>query len=353
MDFEFVLDEYFLAFYILKRKMHNESKEIRTIKESYKKNNGYKKIIGEKLLDFTVYEENDEINHLLTELISTKEFLTVYDSYTKFDKKEIAIKVLNDMIPNNNKEMTEVKNYLWDKYRLGYKKILNLDTDDALVYLKDLDCKSLIEEFIKTEEYKKLFKETKAYMQLIKKSWNENKNRINLFLRKLLKIDFSITPIVYISHPNTYKGCSFADNKIAWGHFRGEEDLNYNFIYLVHEGLHCLLPYSETATPDEASILHAIIELIADYELYSFLKGESTFEEGHKELMEYKKRIYPYWLNYVGLDTREQKERLKMDKIDINLLSKKELKNMNILQLLDFCCNKLNNESVQKTTKLN
>lgn len=348
MDFKFILDKYYLGFYILQRKMKNETKELSLIKKNYNNNIGYKKIKGEQLIDISPYVMDNDINNLLTDFIYTSEFNEIYKFFSNYDKREIAIKALNGKMPIYDYKLYEIKNYLWDKHRIGYKKIMKLYSDDVSIYLKDTDCKNVLEDFIKTNEYKKLYEETKKYMDLVQKEWQNNKNKINKFLSETLKIDFAIVPTVYITHPNSCGGCNIAKNEISWGHFRGIDDKNYNLTYLIHEGLHCLFPYDNSLTDDEINIQHTIIELISDYELYSFLSGKSTLNEGLEFLKEYKMVIYPYWLSYIGLTEKQQKERIKKDNISINHQCQENFENMNILDFFNFCCNYYNNEVAKK-----
>lgn len=317
--------------------MVKESEELSKIKYDYEKNIGYQKIIGKKLINVASYTKDSDIYYLIAEFITTEEFLKSYESYTDIDKETVAIYILKGMISLNNAKIIEIENFLWNKYQKGYKKLLELNFNDPSIYFNDLDCKKLIKAFMKTDEYQKLFDETKEYMELIKKNWSEDKEKINKFLKEILRIDINIKPTVYISHPDTCQGQNFADNKIVWGHYRGISDLNYNLVYLIHEGLHCLLPFQSDFSNEKSYILHAIIELISDYELYSFLSNKSTLNEGHNYLVEYKKAIYPYWLEYIGLTDQEKHERTKKDNVSISYSDKKALKLMNILQFLDFC----------------
>ena len=341
MDLEFILDEDYLAYFILSKKMYNEDKEIEEIKNKLYKDNtiGYKKILEEELLDVSIYLKDKNIKALIDEFINTNRFNDIYKDYSNESKEVVAIKILRDIINVNDEELVKVKDGLWFKYMDGYKTILNLTSFNVLVFLLDKDVKEVIDYLKSTDIYNKLYKETKEYLLNIKKYWENNKEFLNKYLEKVLKIDFNIKPKVYIVHPNLCEGYSI-NNEIIWGHYNGLDDPNYNLVYLTHEWLHCLLPFTEEDTDIDCNIKHSIIELISDYELYSLLKKESTLKEGHPYLEEYKKYIYPYWLRYIGLNDNKIKERLERDYVDSNdieVIEDTYLSNMNIKEFIDYC----------------
>lgn len=341
MDLEFILDEDYLAYFILSKKMYNESKEIEDIKNKlYKDNNiGYKKILEEELLDVSIYLKDNNIKVLIDEFITTDKYNEIYKDYSNESKEVVAIKILRDIIRIEDKDLIKLKDDLWYKYMDGYKSVLNLTSFNVSVFLLDNDVKEVINYLKNTDIYKKLYKETKEYLINIKKYWEANEDFINKYLEKALKIDFNIKPKVYIMHPSLCEGYSI-NNEIIWGHYKGLDDPNYNLVYLTHEWLHCLLPFTEEDTEIDCNIKHTIIELISDYELYSLLKKESTLKQGHPYLEEYKKIIYPYWLNYIGLKDNEIKVRLERDSIDsndIDVIESIDFSNINIEDFIDYC----------------
>lgn len=342
MDFDFILNDNYLAFFILNRKMFNESKKIENIKNKlYLENNlGYKKILEEEILDLSIYLKDENVKKVVDKFISTNKFNEIYKLYSNYSKEELAIKILKNFIKLNDSDLEKTKNDLWFKYKDGYYNLLNMNSFNPSIFLLDKDVTKTIQFFKTTDEFKKLYKETELYFLNVRSCWEANREKINSYLRNVLKIEFNIKPTVYISHPDTYKGYSFDNNKIAWGHYKGIEDSNYNLIYLVHEGLHCLLPFNKDDTEVSANVKHCIIELISDYELYSLLKGESTLNEGHSYLNEYKRIIYPYWLRYIGLDDYQRNQRLERDSVklsDFNDVGNIDISNMNIQQFIEFC----------------
>lgn len=348
MDFKFVLDEKNIAFNILERKMHDETIEVANYRNILGNDIGYQKIIGKELIETSIYLQDEGINKLIKEFISTKEFESIHLSYPKTSKEEIAIKLLNNMIVNDDENLDKEKDILWDKYRDSYKKIFNISFPIMNCYLQDIDITKTINNFINTKTFKKLYSETKEYKNMVEKSWQQNKANINTYLNDVLKTKIGKEIPVYIQHPNTCNGYNL-DNKIIWGHYKGIEDLNYNLCYLVHEGLHTLIPFTKQDTDISISIKHSIIELISDYELYSKLTNKSTIKEGHPYLEEYKKILYPYWLNYIGLSEAEQVERAIKDNVkNIQIVNNPKLKDQNIYEFIECCINNYHKLEEQK-----
>jgi len=345
MDLEFVLDENYLAFFVLSRTMFNESNEVKNIKDNlFAKNTlGHKKILEEELLDLTIYLKEPKIRILINEFISTKKFEEIYQLHNNDSKEVIALKILKNIINYDDEELEKLKDELWFKFIDGYHTLLNMNSFNPNIFLEDKDVIAIIDELKSTSIFKKIYKETELYFLNVKTCWEKHKLGINDFLKRILKIKFDIKPVVYITHPNAYKGYSFDNNKIVWGHYNGINDLNYNLVYLVHEWLHCLLPFEKNESEINANIKHCVIELISDYELNSLLKGKSTLNEGHSYLDDYKKIVYPYWLKYIGLDENQINKRLEKDSVEfckfseINLI---ELSNMNIYEFINFCIEK-------------
>lgn len=268
----------------------------------------------------------------------------------------LAFFILQKTMFNENKKIEKIKKELFHKNKESYQELLNINIFNYSEFSFNSNVKKLIEELKNTEEYQKLYNETKMYLLEIKKNWEYNKKNIYEYLKNTLRINIEIDMIVYIVHPFICEGYNLDNNKIIWGHYKGIEDPNYNIVYITHEILHSLIVYKDTDSDIECYIKHSIIEFISDYELYSMLKQESTLKEGHSFLEEYKSIIYPYWLNYIGLNENQIKERCKKDSIDYNKIIKVEenLTNMNIEEFINFCTkkyleiNKISNEKKYK-----
>ena len=129
MNFNFILDENYLAYFILNRKMHNESKEIEDIKKVFRSNNdvGYKKILEEDILDNKIYLSNIKIKKLIDAFILTDKFNEIYKLYQNESKYVAAIKILKNVIKIVDYEFENTKEDLWVKYMDGYRTLLNMN----------------------------------------------------------------------------------------------------------------------------------------------------------------------------------------------------------------------------------
>lgn len=129
MNFNFILDENYLAYFILNRKMHNESKEIEDIKKVFRSNNdvGYKKILEEDILDNKIYLSNIKIKKLIDAFILTDKFNEIYKLYQNESKYVVAIKILKNVIKIVDYELENTKEDLWVKYMDGYRTLLNMN----------------------------------------------------------------------------------------------------------------------------------------------------------------------------------------------------------------------------------
>ena len=101
---------------------------------------------------------------------------------------------------------------------------------------------------------------------------------------------------VYVTHPSLRNGRYWGNNKLSWGH--AEDWPNYTVVYLWHEILHSYLGYGD--------LDHAVIELIADNELRSFLSGKVYPPLlGHENLSKIKNRLLPEWRKCLASDDRD------------------------------------------------
>ncbi len=204
------------------------------------------------------------------------------------------------------------------------------------------DYQNFLELLTREEEFSIFFKELQDYAQKVIDYWEMNKAYTEKYMKEVLKTDIDISLIVYISHPYIREGRSFQNGIIAFGHYDGLEDPDYNYIYIFHESMHEVMPNDYIKwTKEQIDINHEVIELTSDYELYSRRTKQSKFTQGHPRLKEIRKQIYPYWLLYLGLTEDEIKQRMDFDNnhfdIEAYIEYKEDLSDMNIYEFRDFC----------------
>lgn len=176
--------------------------------------------------------------------------------------------------------------------------------------------KKIYQEVFKSKEFKKLYKETNDYLQLVKNQWRRNEKEALRIFRDIsgIKIPKKIIT-VYITHPKLHNGKAFPNkNLIVWGH--SEDWKNYSTVYLCHELMHILTWNKQK----NYYLMHIIIELAIDEEFRIRLNKKGIyFKEkrklvGHKNLLPLKKELLPYWKKYLagrlGKDVLELKSLL-------------------------------------------
>lgn len=212
----------------------------------------------------------------------------------------------------------EFSNKLWNISNDGYwflfnssmqdkifAKINDANFDTFFIEIKN-DIKKIFSFAFKSKEFLKLYKETKDYLELLEKEWNDKKKIIiatteEILGEKLPRIKLD----VLITHPNLRNGMAWLElNTICWGH--KESWKNYSMIYLMHEALHFVLDKKL----GKNHLTHSIIELISDNELRIRLNSEGKyFKEkdagvGHLFLHKLEKAMIPFWKKYLKNSTK-------------------------------------------------
>jgi hypothetical protein len=200
------------------------------------------------------------------------------------------------------KDIIAFQNYAWEKDKFLYdlligRFVVKPKDFQEKKYLKLLqrlkDIESYLDFLKKSKYFKKIYEQTKNYLNFCKKEWQRNYLKTIEIMTELTGIDFKKENkkfIVYITHPSLKNGFNGRDGTIAWGH--NEDWPNYSVVYLWHEILHS---YFELSDLD-----HALIELLTDNELRVRLNGGKYPPfVGHENLEKLKYKILPYWKKYL------------------------------------------------------
>jgi hypothetical protein len=145
-----------------------------------------------------------------------------------------------------------------------------------------------------TPEYKKLFNQTKDYLELCRTQWQKNLDKTSSIIGELTGLDLNRQFTIIITHPSLRNGYSLGQINnsytIDWG--TSEEWPNYITVYLWHEILHSYFEMNDST--------HALIQLITDNELLTRLNGGKYPPfEGHSNLIPRMKSILPKWQEYL------------------------------------------------------
>ena len=213
------------------------------------------------------------------------------------------------------------KEIYWTMETIFIDSFLNNKQNFEQTFLKTaLRLKKIYEEIIRSQEFKRLYKETYQYLKFVENQWQKNEKKVFKIIEDLSGIKIPQKQItIYITHPRLKNGRMIRDkNIILWGH--SEDWKNYSTIYLCHELMH-ILTENKYKNPE---LMHAIIELLADNELRIRLnKKGNYFKEGkiaigHEYLKPLEKRILKYWKQY--LEGKNEKNIFEFE----NFLLKKE-----------------------------
>lgn len=228
------------------------------------------------------------------------------------------------VIISTSKMPTELANYLWNKYRLSYQ-ILQKD-----LHSTEID-NNIILELQQQKYFKTCYTEADQNLQRIQHSWTKNKDKINLFLSKVFKKDFTLNVTAIIVSPTLNCGRNIGDNQFIWGHVNGVNDNNYDLVYLVHESLHSYF--------EKNDLTHTIIENIADIELAIFLNKTNSYE-GHPDLKPMHIKILPFWNLYLNKGKTEIERENKINNISYDIKDfekyRTKISRMNIDEFVEF-----------------
>ena len=229
------------------------------------------------------------------------------------------------VIISTSKMPTELANYLWNKYRLSYQ-ILQKD-----LHSTEID-NNIILELQQQKYFKTCYTEADQNLQRIQHSWTKNKDKINLFLSKVFKKDFTLNVTAIIVSPTLNCGRNIGDNQFIWGHKNGLTNENYDLVYLVHESLHSYFKND--------NITHAIIENITDFELAKLLNNSEKGYTGHDYIRNLHIQILPFWNIYLNKSQKRIEKEGIINNITYNLNDfykyKPQIKNMNIDEFVEF-----------------
>lgn len=160
---------------------------------------------------------------------------------------------------------------------------------------------NIYKEIFKSNEFKRLYRETKKYLDFVENQWIKNEKEVCKILQELSGFKLpNKTITVFLTHPKLRNGRNFPEyNAIGWGHKEDWE--NYSTVYITHELMHILT----LERIENFNVMHALIELMTDNELRIRLnrKGvyfkEGKFDVGHQFLRTLEKRIMLFWKIYL------------------------------------------------------
>lgn len=230
-------------------------------------------------------------------------------------------------------EWVNLQNKLWEEFPRAFYLLTSHSEVAFIGSKKPLDnlidaaeeTKKLTSKAFKSEEFRRLLKESTEYLEFIKKQWEKTGTEALSILKELSGLELPDKTItVLITHPKLYRGFALPFyNVISLGY--AEDYKNSSTINLCHEIMHFLTINTR--------IMHALIQLMTDNELRIRLNKKGTYSIFQKppkqkdsplyiyfgQLRELEKQIYPYWQDYL-------KNRKGRNIVDLEKDIKKEMK---------------------------
>lgn len=236
-----------------------------------------------------------------------------------------------------SKEIDKFRKVLWNKYKKEYNFCYK-DKQEIIKYGKDFipDNDIIYNEIFKSDLYISLKKETEKHKMHLVKLFNGDSKTLKKCVKEVLKLNLKDTYPVYVIHPRMECIEYNSQNaSIIWGSDKDKFDALTILILTIVKGMY------EDHNNDYKEIISAIVELAVINEISKKLTNTETYDLGDKTLRIIKRQIYPFWLMYLGNDTKEDLLRKMIeDKIAFDIDHypiDKNMKKMNLTEFINFC----------------
>lgn len=236
-----------------------------------------------------------------------------------------------------SKEIDKFRKNLWSKYKKEYNFCYK-DKQEIIKYGHDFipDNDVLYNEIFESNLYVSLKKETQKHKNHLVKLFNGDMKVLKKCVKDVLKLDLSVTYSIFVIHPRM-ECIEYSNqfNAIIWGSDKDKYDALTILILTIVRGIY------ENFNNEYKEVVNAIIELAVINEIGKQLTKTETYELGDKTLRIIKRQIYPFWLMYLGNDTKESLiNKMIEDKIAFDMERypiDKNMKKMNLTEFINFC----------------
>lgn len=236
-----------------------------------------------------------------------------------------------------SKEIDKFRKTLWSKYKKEYNFCYK-DKQEIIKYGHDFipDNDTLYNEIFKSDLYISLKKETEKHKMHLIKIFNNDSKLLKKYIKEVLKTKLNDEYPVYVIHPRM-ECIEFnrQNSSLIWGSDKDKFDVLTILILTIVKGMY------ENYNNQYKEIVNAIIELAVVNEISKKITNTDTYDLGDPTLKIIKRQIYPFWLMYLGIDTKEALlNKMIEDKIvfDVeNYPIDKNMKKMSLQEFIDFC----------------
>lgn len=236
-----------------------------------------------------------------------------------------------------SKEIDKFRKNLWNKYKKEYNFCYK-DKQEIIKYGRDFipDNDIIYNEIFESDLYMSLKKETEKHKMHLIRIFNSDSRLIKKCMKEVLKIKLNDVYQVYVIHPRMEViEYNSQTESIIWGSDKDKFDALTILILTLVSGIY------ESHNKDYKEFVDAILELAVINEISKQITKTPTYELGDKTLRIIKRQIYPFWLMYLGYDSKEDLlNRMIEDKIvfDIDKYPiDKNMKKMSLTDFINFC----------------
>ena len=248
----------------------------------------------------------------------------------------------------DSEELNKIKQKLWNNHKQEYNNIYKDKAsifEDYKNYIPSDD--TIYNVVLETKKYEKIKSNIDKYRKLLLSTWDANKKNINRILRSILRINIVPYDIFIVSRNLNILDTSIDNTKNRGNIVIGKDD--NNFINTIFNLILNVLRKEIVVSEEKEPICRSIIELIVLNELPTRLTNKSTYISGRPELDNIKRKIYPYWLMYLGVKKEDFPKYMERDKISFNVDDYKYNRHLcreDIEEFIDFAYDELNNNII-------
>lgn len=245
-----------------------------------------------------------------------------------------------------SKEIDKFRKVLWSKYKKEYNFCYK-DKQEIIKYGKDFipDNDIIYNEIFKSDLYISLKKETEKHRMHLIKIFNNDSKLIKRCVKDVLKLKLNDEYPVYVIHPRM-ECIEYNKNSdsLIWGSDKDKFDALTILILTIVKGIY------EDYNDNYKEIVNSVVELAVINEIGKKITNTYTYDLGDQTLKIIKRQIYPFWLMYLGNDSKEDligkmiedKIAFDIDRYPID----KNMKKMSLTEFIDFCIK--NNKHILK-----
>ena len=235
-----------------------------------------------------------------------------------------------------SKEIDKFRKNLWSKYKKEYNFCYK-DKQEIIKYGKDFipDNDVLYNEIFASELYISLKKETVKHKMYLSKLFHTDTKNIKKSIKEIMKLNFQDN-MVYVIHPRM-ECMEYYENydAIVWGSDRDKYDAIKMLFMTMFQGIY------SNYNVEYKEVVDSVLELAILDEFGHKLGILSNDSLANPTLKIIKRQIYPFWLMYLGYDTKDKLlNKMLEDKIAFDLdyyPINKNIKKLNFEEFLDFC----------------